>query len=77
MFDEATLLTVFTSVFPDLPASQLSTLSVASHPGWDSLATVTLIAVLEDEFEISIQPSEMEQFISFELIADLLTEKLK
>jgi acyl carrier protein len=77
MPDNGPLLAIFASVFPDIPADNLPSLSLVSHPGWDSLATVTLIAVLEDEYAITIQPSEIEQIVSFELIASLVAEKLE
>jgi len=40
--------------------------------GWDSLASVTLLAVLEEEFQIQIDPEDLEHLVSFELILDYL-----
>ena len=37
----------FHSVFPDLAAEQVPTASVESVRGWDSLAAVTLLAVVQ------------------------------
>ena len=42
---------------------------------WDSLAQVTLISVIENEFEIEIEPSDYEKFTSYRLIELLLKEK--
>ena len=42
---------------------------------WDSLAQVSLIAGIENEFEIEIELSDYEKFISYRLIQLLLKEK--
>jgi len=43
---------------------------------WDSLATVTLIAVMEEEFECRFNLEEMEILISFEIILEIIKGKL-
>ena len=62
----------FAIVFPDVPRSQLAKASVSSVAEWDSLATLTLIGVIEESFDIKIPLDDLEDFISFELIADYL-----
>ncbi len=69
------LVEAFAAVFPDLPREQLPVLNMASCAAWDSLASVTLIAVVEEQFAISFQLEEMEQLVSFELMQSLIEEK--
>lgn len=38
--------------------------------GWDSVATVTLAATVEEEFGIEFEPEEMEELISFPVVLD-------
>jgi acyl carrier protein len=65
----------FSLVFPDLAREEIDTAAVASLASWDSLATVTLVAVIEEEFGMAIEPDELEEFISFELIRDHLLKR--
>ena len=60
------LLRCFSSVFPDMPMTKLEAASALTLPEWDSLATVTLIAVLEEEFHVSIPLEDIEELLSFE-----------
>jgi acyl carrier protein len=56
----------FFSVLPDLTAEEVSGASPTSVAGWDSVATVTLIAAIEEEFGISIEIEDPAQFDSFQ-----------
>lgn len=51
----------FETVFPTLPATAISSTSQATVGTWDSVTTITLVHVIEDEF-------------GFELDLDLLPE---
>ncbi len=44
----------FAAVFPDLPAAEIPSASLGRVPNWDSLATINLIALIEEEFQIQI-----------------------
>jgi hypothetical protein len=46
---EHRLLRCFSSVFPDLNENQIRNASVDSVPGWHSLASVTLISVVQED----------------------------
>jgi len=59
------LMRCFQAVFGTLPAEEISRASVDTVEGWDSVATVTLAAVVEEEFGIQLEPSELEQLTSF------------
>ncbi len=68
----ARLLECFSAVFPALSGEEMPRASFTSVAQWDSLATITLIGVLEQEFGVSVQPGELDQLTSFELILDYL-----
>jgi acyl carrier protein len=65
----------FSVVFPDLSADEIPRCSSASVATWDSLATVTLVSVIEEEFGITIAPEDYEYMISFELVSQCLESK--
>ncbi|MGA3212314.1 MAG: acyl carrier protein [Terriglobales bacterium] len=59
------LAAIFRAVFR-LPATvNVFSLSQASNASWDSLAHVSLIAALEDEFNLSFQPDETLRMVSY------------
>jgi acyl carrier protein len=65
----------FGAVFPNLGPDEILRASSASVATWDSLATVTLVSVIEEEFGITIAPDEYEQMISFDLVSQCLESK--
>jgi len=65
----------FSAVFPDLTAEEIVVASPASVGSWDSVASITLMSVLEEEFGISIDPEDIEQLVSFELILNYLQQE--
>lgn len=69
------LVRCFLTVFPDLTEEEVPQVGVASVGSWDSLATITLVTVIEEEFEVQIPPDDLEQFASFELILDYLKDQ--
>ena len=56
----------FTAVFRGLEEEGIAGAAVGSVEGWDSLATVTLITVVEEEFRIQVHADDIEEFGSFE-----------
>ena len=58
----------FSSVFPDLAPEQVQTASVQSVRGWDSLAAVTLLAVVQEEFGVPVGLSDVSQLVSYQAI---------
>jgi acyl carrier protein len=71
----ARLVRCFRAVFPDLEPDAIAAASVATMPQWDSLAMVTLVALLEREFAIKIDPMDLVECDSFEAISDYLRER--
>jgi len=60
------LLRCFAAVFPTLTLEEIPGTSVESVGVWDSLAAVTLAAVIQDEFNVEIDPSDLPELTSFE-----------
>jgi acyl carrier protein len=58
----------FSSVFRDLPSSEIPNASLTSVSDWDSEATITLLTVIEEEFNVQFEPEEIEHVLSFESI---------
>lgn len=67
----------FAAVFPGLGEEEIYRAAATSVGAWDSLATVNLLAVIEEEFGLQVAPDDFENFVSFELILDYLQGKLK
>ena len=66
------LIKCFAAVFPELSEKEILLASPASVGSWDSLAGVTLLSVIEEEFKITVDPEDLEQLVSFELVSDYL-----
>jgi acyl carrier protein len=62
---ETRLARCFSSVFPELTAEQIRSASMDSVPAWDSLAAVTLVAVLQEEFGLQINLIDLPELVSF------------
>jgi acyl carrier protein len=62
---ENRLIRCFSSVFPDLTSEQIRSASMDSVPAWDSLAAVTLVAVLQEEFGLQINLMDLPELVSF------------
>jgi acyl carrier protein len=58
--------------FTGLTAEEAPRASMSSLGDWDSMASVTLIALVAEEFGIEIAAEDYERFVSFELILDYL-----
>jgi len=55
----------FSAVLSDLGAQDVHTADMNSVEGWDSLATINLITVIEEEFGRQIPPEDLDQMVSF------------
>ena len=62
------LVRCFMSVFPTLTPDQARAATINSLRAWDSLATVTLVAVLEQEFSLEIDLIDFQELDSFESV---------
>ena len=68
------LLECFSAVFPKLREDELLHSSVDSVADWDSLASVTLYSLVEEEFGVEIRIEELENLLSFEMILKYVSE---
>jgi acyl carrier protein len=62
----------FSAVFPELSSEEILHASPATVPSWDSVAVVTLLTVVEEEFGISIEEDDPAKFDSFQRILSYL-----
>ena len=56
----------FAAVFPNLDDGEILRATPTSVEGWDSVATVTLMSVIEEEFAIEVDPDDIEELLSFD-----------
>ena len=63
---ENRLTVCFASVFPALTDAEIQNASTESIGVWDSLSFVTLAAVIQEEFDIEIDPEVLPNLGSFQ-----------
>jgi acyl carrier protein len=68
------LVKCFQTVFPSIPESRVRDASQASVEAWDSVATVTLLYVIEDEFGVKVALDRLGELDSFNRIHEYLRE---
>lgn len=68
----ARLIKCFAVVFPELSEEEIPRASATSVADWDSVASVTLMSVIEEEFGVELDADSLEQLVSFELMLDHL-----
>jgi len=59
------LMRCFSAVFPGLTSEEIRAISAESSGAWDSLSTVTLAALVQEEFGVDIDPEVLPQLDSF------------
>jgi acyl carrier protein len=62
----------FSAVFPSLSSDEISKADAANLGAWDSVASVTLFATIEEEFGIEMDVQDAAELLSFARIADYL-----
>lgn len=62
---ETRLVRCFASVFPDLASDEIPGANITTVPRWDSLAAVTLAAVVQEEFDVEIDLLDLGKLDSF------------
>ena len=73
---EQRLENVFATVFPDLPPNNIRTASQDSLETWDSVAAITLLNLIEEEFGVQMEFEDIGDLTSFSSIAEYLKGKL-
>ena len=66
------LIKCFEMVFPDMPEAEIPKATQNSVAGWDSVAAITLLNVIEDEFQITMDLELAGDLDSFQKIHDHL-----
>ncbi len=70
------LVNCFQTVFPDLPDDQVELASQGNLAKWDSIAGITLVNVLEEEFQIQIDFDRLADLDSFAKVLDYVRQTL-
>jgi acyl carrier protein len=63
----------FAAVFPNLPESQITSATLDTVEGWDSVAAATLITTIEEEFGIEFDVDAVGNLTSYHAISDYLS----
>jgi acyl carrier protein len=74
---EKRLAACFSAVLPELGPEEIRQASANSVESWDSVTTVTLVAVVEEEFGISIDDENPARFDSFQNILAYLQQSVR
>jgi acyl carrier protein len=69
------LVRCFASAFPTLSEGEIRASNAASWFDFDSLAGVTLVALIDQEFGVNIDLSDLLELRSFERIEQFLRER--
>jgi len=67
----------FELVFPDLPKDEIAGASPATVAAWDSVAAITLMNVVEDEFGLQIDLDDLANLDSFDKLHSYLQKRLQ
>ena len=62
----------FLNVFEDVKEKDLARASQASIPQWDSVAHVTLLSAVAEEFSLELEDESFEALTSYALILDFV-----
>jgi acyl carrier protein len=58
----------FSTVFPELSEEEIHRASQEKVSSWDSIAAITLVNVIEDEFETQLDLDVLPELTSFDLV---------
>ena len=72
---EERLKRIFVTIFPHLSPNKIETADVETVETWDSVAAITLINLLEEEFGIEIDLDRASELRSFSEILGYLKER--
>jgi acyl carrier protein len=66
----------FLNVFPNIRPDEISGASTTSLAGWDSVAHVTLLSSISEEFGLDFELEDFEELVSSQLIVEYLEKKI-
>ena len=64
----------FHVVFPQLPTDEITRADQSTLDAWDSVAGITLVSVVEDEFRVTMDLERLPELTSFSAVLDYLRE---
>ena len=64
--NEVRLQKCFSKVFPDLSPQAISNASTDTVRGWDSIASITLLMLVQEEFGVVPDMDRFEEFTSYQ-----------
>ncbi len=67
----------FEVVFPDLAPGAIPGASVATVAAWDSVAAITMLNVVEDEFGVEVDLDDLANLDSFDKLHSYLQKRLQ
>ena len=73
--DERRLTNCFKTVFPDLSETDIQSATQASVPAWDSIAAITLVNVIEEEFQFQMDFDLLGELDSYPRILQYLEQQ--
>jgi len=62
----------FAAVFPELSPDEIPYVTSETTGHWDSLSMVTLMSVVQEEFDFEIQPDAVPNLNSFQAFRDYI-----
>jgi acyl carrier protein len=65
----------FETVFPELTESEILNSSQESVKAWDSVATITLVNVIEDEFQVELDLDDIADLTTFDRVLKYVESK--
>ncbi len=73
----ADLLKCFESVFPTLSEAEIEAATQVSVAEWDSVATITLVNVIEEELGVTMDFDRLGDLDSFEKVLEYVREEAR
>ncbi len=74
---EEKLTSIFETVFPDVPAEKIRSATQDSISNWDSVAAITLMNLIEEEFGFQMEFDDLGELTSFGKIRSYIDSKLE
>ena len=73
---EERLQNIFQTVFPDLPPERIATASQENVETWDSVAAITLMNLIEEDFGMTLDLGDVADLTSFPKILEYINARL-
>src|SRR2546421_12202193 len=70
------LIDCFAAAFADLSRENIPYASMYTVSSWDSLRTIMLFSLIEEEFALEVPTEDMEKFTSFDIILEYLERSI-